>query len=197
MLGSSQLIAAPARRGTFSLFSLPGRPVVRKGWERKGFYAVNNGYFSVKDFSKFQHYKDRDPRWIKLYRYVLDDYGIGALPDASKAHLFAIWLLAARYQNRIPYDARWVGGKVQATEPVDLELLEKAGFIIKEQDDTLLLAEAYQNRDVEKRREEQSREEQKEDIRPTPVASENKTTSLAEVPPPKKPNGLDEKFEDW
>ena len=85
--------------------------------------------FSIKNFEKFQHYKDRSPPWIKLYNDLLENYEFGALPDASKAHLIAIWLLASRSANKIPYDARWVAGHINATEPVDLKSLIDAGFI--------------------------------------------------------------------
>ena len=85
--------------------------------------------FSVKNFEKFQHYKDRSPPWIKLYNDLLDNYEFGALPDASKMHLVAIWLLASRSANKIPYDPRWVAGRINATDQVDLDLLADAGFI--------------------------------------------------------------------
>ena len=85
--------------------------------------------FNVINFDKFQHYKDRSPPWIKLYNELLDDYAFGALPDASKMHLVAIWLLASRYNNKIPYDATWIGRRINATEPVDLDILTKSGFI--------------------------------------------------------------------
>ena len=90
-------------------------------------------FFSVKNFETFQHYKDRSPPWIKLYNELLDDYEFGRLPDASKMHLVAIWLLASRSNNRIPYDAQWVANRINATERVDLERLSQAGFIVKEQ----------------------------------------------------------------
>ncbi len=63
--------------------------------------------FSVKNFERFQHYKDRSPPWIKLYNELLDDYSFACLDDAAKFHLIAIWLLASRTDNRIPYDATW------------------------------------------------------------------------------------------
>lgn len=89
--------------------------------------------FSVKNFEKFQHYKDRAPPWIKLYNGLLEDYEFGGLPDASKMHLIAIWLLASRSDNKIPYDPKWVSNRINATEPVDLALLAKGGFIIVDQ----------------------------------------------------------------
>ena len=85
--------------------------------------------FSVRNFERFQHYKDRSPPWIKLYNELLDDYGFGLLPDASKLHLVAIWLLASRSNNRIPHDPAWIAKRISATERVDLELLRTSGFI--------------------------------------------------------------------
>ena len=51
------------------------------------------------------------------------------MPDASKLHLVAIWLLASRSNNSIPYDANWIARRICATEAVDLDLLREAGFI--------------------------------------------------------------------
>jgi len=86
-------------------------------------------HFAVKNFEKFQHYKDRRPPWIKLYTELLDDYEFCHLPDDAKWHLVAIWLLASRYDNRVPYDAEWIARKISASLAPKLELLEAAGFI--------------------------------------------------------------------
>lgn len=90
-------------------------------------------FFSVKNFEKFQHYKDRAPPWIKLYNELLDDYEFGRLQDASKMHLIAIWLLASRSENKIPYDPEWISRRINATDPVDLDALQRAGFIVVDQ----------------------------------------------------------------
>lgn len=116
--------------------------------------------FSVRNFEQFQHYKDRNPVWIKLYNSLLEDYEFGLLPDASKAHLIAIWLLASRFKNLIPLDGKWVAKKINATSTVDLTILKNAGFIQYNQECSNLLADCYQNAIPEKRRErEQVREE--------------------------------------
>ena len=91
-------------------------------------------YFRVKNFEKFQHYKDRSPPWIKLYNELLDDYDFGLLPDASKMHLIAIWLLASRSENKIPFDPKWISKRINATERVDLQLLVDRGFIVLDQE---------------------------------------------------------------
>lgn len=87
------------------------------------------GFISVKNFERFQHYKDRNPKWIKLYNDVLDDYAFGCLPDASKWLAVGIWLLASRHENRIPNDLEWIGRRINASEPVDLGPLLSAEFI--------------------------------------------------------------------
>lgn len=86
-------------------------------------------YFRVKNFETFQHYRDRNPVWIKLYNSLLEDYEYASLPDASKAHLIAIWLLASRSKNKLPFDTPWIAGRIGATETPDLEGLCEAGFI--------------------------------------------------------------------
>lgn len=48
-----------------------------------------------KNWAEFQHYKNRRPPWIKLYRSLLDDAEFHCLPDASKALAIMLWLLAS------------------------------------------------------------------------------------------------------
>ena len=84
----------------------------------------------VKNFEKFQHYRDRAPIWIKLYGSLLEDYEFNLLPDVAKAHLILIWLLASRMGNQIPNNADWIRARIGAIEPVDLALLIRSGFLI-------------------------------------------------------------------
>lgn len=80
-------------------------------------------YLRVRNWDKFQHYKDRNPPWIKLQRSLLHDYQYQCLQDASKAHLVGLWLLASQTDNKIPNDPEWVARQIGATEKVDLKLL--------------------------------------------------------------------------
>lgn len=89
--------------------------------------------FHVKNFDRFQHYKDRSPPWIKLYNELLDDYEFSRLPDASKWHLIAIWMLASRSENKIPLDPTWVARRINADCEVNLDALLAAGFIVADQ----------------------------------------------------------------
>lgn len=112
-------------------------------------------FLQVKNFEKFQHYKDRNPPWIKLYNELLDDYEFSCLQDASKLHLLMIWLLASRTNNKIVADERWIANKINATEKVNLDDLVKSGFVeiiyenqelrLMGQDDSAMLAGCKQS----------------------------------------------------
>jgi hypothetical protein len=86
-------------------------------------------YLKVKNWEEFQHYKDRTPPWIKLHNSLLDNYEFECLPDASKAHLLCIWMLASRTDNKIPNNADWIKKKIGASTKVDLQLLIDGDFI--------------------------------------------------------------------
>lgn len=84
----------------------------------------------VKNWDEFQHYKKRNPPWIKLHRALNEDHAFAGLKDKTKAHLMLIWILASSSEGRIPHDAKFVGARINALEPVDLEAMIAAGFLI-------------------------------------------------------------------
>src|SRR5262245_14002411 len=90
---------------------------------------------AVKNFDKFQHYKDRSPVWIKLYRSLLRDYEFARLPDAARGQLLLIWLLASETGNELPNDAAWIGRQINASDPVDIDLLIRTGFLVDTEKD--------------------------------------------------------------
>jgi hypothetical protein len=103
-------------------------------------------YLSVKNHERFQHYKHRNPPWIKLYTELLDDYEFGRLADASKLLAILLWLLAAKQDNRIPYDQQWIERRLPITAPIDLQPLIDQGFIYVVSDDASnVLAERLQD----------------------------------------------------
>jgi len=65
-------------------------------------------FLTVKNWKKYQHYKCTNPQWIKLHCSLLDDYAFRRLPDVEKFTLLFLWLYAARYRNRIPFDEKWI-----------------------------------------------------------------------------------------
>jgi len=86
-------------------------------------------YFRVRNWEKFQHYKDRNPPWIKLHTELLDNYEFSRLQDASKLLAVCIWMLAARSDNKIPADPEWIKGRANLKGEPDIEPLLDGGFI--------------------------------------------------------------------
>ena len=83
----------------------------------------------VKNWAQFQHYKDRNPLWIKLYVSLLDDYEFASLSDAQRGHLVLIWLLASKTDGIIPNDAKWIGLRIGAKSKVNLSDFVRMGFL--------------------------------------------------------------------
>ena len=55
--------------------------------------------YVVKGWDKFQHYRDRNPPWVKLHKQFLDDFDFHSLPVASRALAPMLWLLASEHEN--------------------------------------------------------------------------------------------------
>lgn len=53
------------------------------------------GFITPKNWREFQHYKDRNPPWIRLHKALLDNYEWHKLPTASKALAPMLWLMAS------------------------------------------------------------------------------------------------------
>ena len=49
----------------------------------------------IKNWSKFQHFKDRRPPWVKLHRDILEQRDITMISDCAFRVLVGLWLLAS------------------------------------------------------------------------------------------------------
>lgn len=87
----------------------------------------------IKNWKKFQHFKDRRPPWIKLYHTLLDDVDWYALSDAEARTLTLCWLVASEYGGELPKiaDLAWRLRKGEDEIRTHLEVLLKAGWIIE------------------------------------------------------------------
>jgi hypothetical protein len=56
----------------------------------------------IKDWAKFQHFKDRKPPWIKLYRDILDDIQWHELCGEDAKLLVMLWLIASENEGELP-----------------------------------------------------------------------------------------------
>ena len=86
-------------------------------------------YLCIKNFDEVQHYKDRNPIWIKLHCALLEDYEFAQVADETKFHAVGLMLLASRLNNKFPDDELWLRRKINATSEINLELLLEIGFL--------------------------------------------------------------------
>lgn len=102
----------------------------------------------VKNWEQFQHYKDRNPPWIKLHKTLLDDREYHRLPDASRALAPCIWLLASESKDgSIAHDPETIAFRLRrSVKEIESAIrpLVSAGFLIVEHDASLPLAESKQ-----------------------------------------------------
>lgn len=82
----------------------------------------------MRNWSKFQHYKDRCPPWIKLHRALLNDVKFMMLTPEQRATLMLIWVLAAEDNGSVPDDPQSIAWRLRVPA-VDLESLVSAGFL--------------------------------------------------------------------
>jgi hypothetical protein len=117
-----------------------------------------------KNWSAFQHYKDRAPAWIKLHRGLLDDYEFHCLPVASKALAPCLWLLASEYEGgQITAPLKAIAFRLRMSEDelrTALKPLVDSGFFI---DASGMLADC--KRDAIPEREEQVKTEVEKNTR--------------------------------
>jgi len=128
------------------------------------------GTISVTNWDDFQHYRDRDPPWIKLYRDILTSEPWLMGTDCSRLVQIAIMLLAARYKNAIPADPELIRKASNLDHPisdiwtsieklVSLKFIKIHGFESKPNGkDSAVLADCYS----EKERSEKGRSEQRQ-----------------------------------
>lgn len=98
-----------------------------------------NGILHIKGWEKFQHYKHRNPVWIKAYVELLDRPAYFLLTPLNRAAIHAIWLLAARLHNTIPAD-RWFVEVRIGLQGVDFQALIEEGWLEVEGDASALIA---------------------------------------------------------
>jgi hypothetical protein len=86
-------------------------------------------YLSVKNWEKFQHYKNRNIAWIKLYLSLLDDFEYTHLSDRGKVLYLHTLLLAGKHSNLIPYEVGWLKGKLALNGVIDYTELIDQQFV--------------------------------------------------------------------
>lgn len=127
-------------------------------------------YLRVANWSSFQHYKDRNPAWVKLHKSLLDDFDFQCLPLASRALAPMIWLLASEYKDPaaglLEYNLKKIAFRLRVSvDEIEgaIKPLIESGFLEVVQDASAPLAEVERDASPEEEREtEEEREKEKE-----------------------------------
>jgi len=99
----------------------------------------------IKNWSKHQHFKDRTPPWIKLYRDILDDPDWHELDGDSSKMLVSLWLIASEdetHQGVLP-DMRRLAFRLRITESQLKQRLTKLSHWLIH-DDIDVISEGHQ-----------------------------------------------------
>ena len=96
-------------------------------------------HFRVRNWSEYQHYKDRNPPWVKLHFALLSSRDWVLFDDASRVLAVACMLIASRDDGRVPADAEYLQRVAYLNSVPNLKPLVDSGFL---EDASGLLADA-------------------------------------------------------
>jgi hypothetical protein len=92
------------------------------------------------NWERFQHYKHRNPPWIKLYCEMLSSQTWVTLDDSNRVLAFAVLMLAARHDNKIPMDPAYIRRVAYLNSDPDFASLLGINFIEIVEDASNMLA---------------------------------------------------------
>ena len=101
----------------------------------------------IKNWNKFQHFKDRKPPWVKLYRDLLDDIDWHELDAQASKVLVMLWLIASEEDGNIPA-TKTLAFRLRMTEKQTIDCLNKLSHWL-EQDDISVISDRYQSDSLE------------------------------------------------
>ncbi len=88
-------------------------------------------FLSIKNFEKYQHYKHRNPPWIRVYKSLFQDREFIKLSISARYLYLGLLTLCSEHANRVPMDCTWIAHRLCMDEvAVDLKPLYRSGFLI-------------------------------------------------------------------
>lgn len=69
-------------------------------------------YLSVCNLGKYQHYKQRNPPWVKMYREVWTDYTLRACSVSERLLFLGLTTLGMELKNEIPNDPKYLTARL-------------------------------------------------------------------------------------
>jgi hypothetical protein len=113
----------------------------------------------IRNWKKFQHFKDRKPPWVKLYRDILDDLDWHELDATASKVLIMCWLIASEDDGRLP-PVKTLAFRLRMSEKQTNDCLNKLSHWL-EQDDISVISDRYQSDSLETETETETKKEKK------------------------------------
>lgn len=96
----------------------------------------------IKNWAQFQHFKDRKPPWVKLYRDLLDDMEWHELDATSAKALVMLWLIASESDGDLP-EAKKLAFRLRVSEKECLRIISTLSHWL-DQGDISAISTRYQ-----------------------------------------------------
>jgi len=99
-------------------------------------------HFYFPKWKEWQHYKDRNPPWIKLHVSILSSEDWVMLSDASRVLAVASMVLASKDNGRIPNNPEYIKRVAYLNKTPDFQPLIDCGMVVPITDASMMLADA-------------------------------------------------------
>lgn len=136
--------------------------------------------YRIKNWAKHQHFKDRTPPWVKLYRDILDDPDWHELSGDDAKTLISLWLIASEDKDMnggLP-DVRKLAFRLRTKEAQLKQALTRLSNWVL-QDDISVISERYQVDAPETETEREKKRQRTETERESETEAEERR-----IPPP-------------
>ena len=97
--------------------------------------------YRIRNWDKYQHYRDRNPPWVKLHFSLLSSADWVTLSDADRVLLVVCMLLASKSGGEVPGDPGYIQRVAYLPKRPNLENLIRCGFLVCD-DASMMLADA-------------------------------------------------------
>lgn len=89
--------------------------------------SVAERWIVIPNWAEFQHYKERDPKWIKNYTRLLNDAEYRALNGRLRGILHGLWLLYAASDGHVPGSPAYIASQLGV--PTEREARKREGAL--------------------------------------------------------------------
>lgn len=99
--------------------------------------------YRIRNWKKYQHYKKRNPPWVKLHTSIFASDDWASLPDNSKLVMVICIMVASKFEGHLPKSCGVIQRFAYLRRKVNLKPLIDCGFLVKTQADaSIALANA-------------------------------------------------------